>query len=158
MKDAKDAGRGILVAMVLAAVIGGGWWYMNVYDTAAAKCQRGDFGACLVYQAEHPTMAPVTEGPLIPAVDLTIQCTASVSGHDVVVEISADTNDTCDRVQTMLLGAGFQGFPVQTVSVPAGDKIVCTVNSLTWVAAVWDSGMAMYGSQACELVTKRVND
>jgi len=39
----------LAVAAVTLAVV----WYLNVYDTAQGKCQRGDPQACLIWQAQQ---------------------------------------------------------------------------------------------------------
>ena len=40
----------ILIGVLILGVL---FWYFGYYDTAAAKCQRGDLGACVVTAAEQ---------------------------------------------------------------------------------------------------------
>lgn len=40
--------RVLLAIVLVAAAIGIGGWYTRVYDTGAAKCERGDYWACQV--------------------------------------------------------------------------------------------------------------
>jgi len=42
-----------VLAVLLGFALAAGVWYVAVYDTAAAKCQRGDLGACVVAAAQH---------------------------------------------------------------------------------------------------------
>jgi hypothetical protein len=34
-------------------IIVAAWWYFFVFDTAQGKCGRGDYGACVVWQAQQ---------------------------------------------------------------------------------------------------------
>jgi hypothetical protein len=47
------------LAGAISLLLVGGWYYVAVWDTAAGKCERGDFGACLMagaqqYERERP--------------------------------------------------------------------------------------------------------
>lgn len=134
-----------MVAIMVGLVILGGYWYLNVYDTAQGKCQRGDLGACLVWQAQHPTPAPPapTERAAVGAPS-NYSCYASVIDHNAVVGIYGDAS--CSQVQGRLF---YVGFVAGTTIVPYGDSLVCSVSGSGWAADVWDSGGADYGSQAC---------
>ena len=44
----------VAIVVVLAVV---GLWYFKVYDTAAGKCNRGDVGACMVWQAQQTPLS-----------------------------------------------------------------------------------------------------
>lgn len=43
-------GGGVLLLLILVGI---GVWYFGYYDTAAAKCRRGDLGACVVTAAQQ---------------------------------------------------------------------------------------------------------
>ena len=53
----KIFGAFFLVMVVLSAVgliVGGALlWYFTIYDTAMGKCDRGDVGACVIWQAQQ---------------------------------------------------------------------------------------------------------
>jgi hypothetical protein len=40
----------VMVVVAVLAVLG---WYFMIYDTAQGKCQRGDPGACVIWQASR---------------------------------------------------------------------------------------------------------
>jgi hypothetical protein len=44
-------GLGIFAVGAIALAIA--WWYFAVYDTAQGKCNRGDLGACVVWQSQQ---------------------------------------------------------------------------------------------------------
>ena len=139
------------ISMVLVLAIGG-FWYSTIYNTPKGRCQRGDFYACLVWQAEAPQpvvrLSPQDAQPTPGYFD----CYASVSDHDAVVGIS--TAVACDYVQQSLAPLGFNG---SAVEIPAHDHLVCSVVSSRWAAEVWDSGGALYGDEACATLRGLVN-
>lgn len=38
----------LAVAALILVLLAGGVFYVGIYDTAAARCSRGDLGSCLV--------------------------------------------------------------------------------------------------------------
>jgi hypothetical protein len=48
---------GIPALLIALALLGIAVWYFGYYDTAAAKCSRGDLGACLVVEASQAASA-----------------------------------------------------------------------------------------------------
>jgi hypothetical protein len=147
--------------LLVVAIAAGGWWYITYYDTAVNKCNRGDLGACVVYEAQQRAQASaelqaqedqqmagqeawvVTPGPgATPSV--TYSCYLGVVGHDVIVGVVADDCRSADAA----LPIGFSALG-PGAHVPSQDHFVCSVSSSLWYADVWDSGGTMYGNEAC---------
>lgn len=38
---------------ILVILVAGAWWWFGVYDTARGRCERGDLGACIVWDAQE---------------------------------------------------------------------------------------------------------
>lgn len=52
--DPGGAVRTWAIPAILAVVAAAVWW-VGVYDTAEGRCDRGDFGACVVLEAQRAT-------------------------------------------------------------------------------------------------------
>jgi len=46
------AGLALRVLLVIA-LLAVAWWWFAIYDTAKGKCERGDLGACAVYESQQ---------------------------------------------------------------------------------------------------------
>lgn len=51
---AERSGAPALLGILIVLVVGAGAaWYFLIYDTAAGRCNRGDLGACIVWEAQQ---------------------------------------------------------------------------------------------------------
>lgn len=148
-----------IVVAVLVAV-----WYFGYYDTAGAKCQRGDLGACFVYYAEQSasaSAAAVAASQSAAAVQASVEsaqfaasgCTVGPAdgSHNVRITVS-DTafpnvqQSTCEQlVQSGWAVSSAVDGSSQTCQIVGQDGNTITVN---------DTGGQYYGQQACQLLNQ----
>jgi hypothetical protein len=147
----KVVAAALSAVIVLVVVASLGFWYFGIYDTAAGKCNRGDLGACLVYEAQHATPRPVVTFPVFTAPTANVpgpqafSYWLSVPGHDAMAGV--DGEDTISEIKAALPAFSSENTRV----VPSNDRLICDVESSTelWKVQIWDSGGADYGTKAC---------
>jgi hypothetical protein len=146
--------------LLVLLLIGGAIWYFGYYDTAGAKCQRGDLGACLVVYAQQSAAASASAAEAsasAAAVAASVEASSfAASGcivgpgdgsHDVRITVSDTASASvqqgaCQRlVQSGWAVAGDVQGSTQVCQVVAQDGNTITVT---------DTGGQIYGRQDCQ--------
>lgn len=156
----------LLVVALAVAIAASVLWFVNVYDTAAGRCSRGDLGACTVIAAKQAAAQQAAEAQqqaayvqrqtdalaAEPAREQLGLCYVRLAGRDATIRLAGEgATATCQAfVGIVIAGESSWG----TAAVPGASRIVCALpyggiagNELT--LTVLDSGGAYYGGLAC---------
>lgn len=146
--------RWLLVLGIVGVVA---WWYFGYYDTAAAKCNRGDLGACTVVMAqqaqaeqERQAREAAAEEQRLAKLSYEGACLLVADGYNAAIHmIGPAAQHDC----TSFIEADFAGYEwVQGGGADAmyDGYVVCEVESGSQHYTVYDTGMAIIGSEVCE--------
>jgi hypothetical protein len=144
--------------LLLLFGIGAAIWFFGYYDTAGAKCQRGDLGACVVYYAEQSASASASAA-VVSASAATVEASAQASSfaangctvgpgdgsHDVRTTVSdgASSNVQASTCQHLVqLGWAVAG------DVPGATQVCQTVGQDGNTITVTPVGSFMEGKRA----------
>ena len=143
--------------LLVLLLIGGAIWYFGYYDTAGAKCQRGDLGACVVVYAEQSASASAAAASASAAAyqaqldaikqDNPSGCTLVYSGHDATLSVSgSDGGQTCEAIFASDNNWVVATQPGTTMDT---DHQVCQLTHNNSQITVYDDGGRAYGTQFC---------
>lgn len=159
--DTDSMRAGIIVALLMAAVGGAGVWYVTVYDTAAAKCERGDLGACTVVaaQAEQNRAEALASDAAaeedrrldLAAID---SCRLYLPTDDAYVTIHGmSAPEACQEFINQGRGDRWD-WTTETrpdaMQLAQSNRLVCREDYGYQMVSVYDSGGAIIGSAVCE--------
>jgi hypothetical protein len=144
--------------LLILLLIGGAIWYFGYYDTAGAKCQRGDLGACVVLYAQQSASASAAAASASAAAyqaqlaaikqDNPSGCTLVYSGHDATISVAgSDGGQTCEAIF-----ASDNNWVVSTqpgTTMDSGHQ-VCQLTHNNSQVIVYDDGGQYYGTQFCK--------
>ena len=152
-----------VIASILAVLLVSGLiWYVGFYDTASAKCNRGDLGACMVIAGQQAS-AQASQQAAVDSANAAAEASASASAQQQLIDaanaLQAAMASGCTVVQdpnhNMRLtyigpnsaancaSAKQQGWIDATRM--AGSNIVCANNALV----VEDTGGRVLGTSLC---------
>jgi type II secretory pathway pseudopilin PulG len=141
----------VAISVIGVLVVAGLIWYFGFYDTAAGRCNRGDFGACLIYYAQSQALASAAAASAAQSGFAADGCTVGPGdgSHDVrlTVSDSASPNvqaDTCNQ----LIQQGWAVAPDVSGATQVCQHVAQDGNTIT----VTDTGGQIYGGTACQLL------
>lgn len=164
----------LVVGFIVLVFVGVAVWYFGYYDTAAAKCNRGDLGACVVTAAQQEAAQASAS-----ASAAAVEASASASAAAVEAQAQASARASAAAAQKCVVGPGDQSHDVRLVVsggntasadcsvltahgwandyLPNNDSQVCsfTLSNGTTVV-VWDSGGQYYGQQDCHILAQNL--
>jgi hypothetical protein len=158
----------VVGAALIVLVVGAGYWFVTEYDTATARCGRGDLGACSVIQAQRQAEAEAAavqadaerQAAIEEAIALEDErarlgrCYVRARGYDATVRLSGEgAAESCANIanyfNTYLLGGVFW----DVVDQAGASTAICTYpwyGTGEQTATVLDTGGAHYGGLACD--------
>lgn len=159
---------------VVVVVAGAAWWFVAVYDTAAARCDRGDAGACQVLadrarqQQEADAAAVLADQARRQADAATFEeerarqgrCYLRIDGHDATLRVSGKTAAAvCEEWagETIDVNNGWGGvLYIGTVPAPQATEAYCSLSlgegegTEGTTLTVLDVNMGIIGTGLCE--------
>lgn len=153
---------GVLLTLLVLAVVGAaGYWFVTVYDTAEAKCSRGDLGACTVVaaqqaqlQAEAEAQAAVEEQNRVLDLASIEECRLYLPSNDAYVTIMGmSAKEACDNFIEQNRGDR-SDWTTQTrsdaMALAQSNRLICREDYGYQIVSVYDSGGAIIGGAVCE--------
>lgn len=163
-----------LAIVAVAVVVGAAWWFVAVYDTAAARCDRGDAAACQVLadrarqQQEAAAAAALADQARRQADAATFEeeraregrCYLRIDGHDATLRVSGKTAmAVCEEWagETIDVNNGWGGvLYIGNEAAPRATQTYCSLSlgdgegSEGTTLTVLDVSMGIIGTGLCE--------
>jgi hypothetical protein len=170
-QQAGAPGRNLLPLGILGAllVLGIGFWYFGIYDTAEGRCNRGDLGACFVLYAKQSAAASASAAAASVSAALVA---ASIQQSEAAVAASAQASIAGMPIScTVGPGDGSHNVRIAVRSSTAEQSICQQLVQSGWAAStevdgatqvcqlpwsnadiitVTDTGGQLYGQQDCQ--------
>jgi hypothetical protein len=149
-----------LLALIVLAVVGAGaYWFVTVYDTAAAKCNRGDLGACTVLAAQEAQEQAQYEA--IQAAEAEDRftrlsyeggaCLLALPENNAAIHfVGPEAHSWCTESAESNIGGYADWMQVGGADAMYNGRMICEADYGDNMARVWDTGGAITGSAVCE--------